>query len=226
MAQADKLVDLADDLAEIGFAVSGLASRLETEGREEVIAQVVVVERGLADEPAGSTLSMVFLRGDKLYLAVLGDSPVLVYAADDTLYTSPEHNVARHPGDVAAISARCVEQLLCGALRVDKDFLTLPRSGAQLQSTRALGDPDYASILGREPDILEYVLPDGGVVIVASDAISISQDAEKRQTFYRAMAERAADGSDTEALGRFVLEPAHHVSDNLTVLVARVGKSP
>jgi hypothetical protein len=43
-----ELVDIADDLAEIGFAVGGLAGRLETEGREEVIAQVIVVERRLA----------------------------------------------------------------------------------------------------------------------------------------------------------------------------------
>ena len=43
-----QFVDFADDLAEIGLAVGGLADRLRAEGREEVVAQVVVFQRRLA----------------------------------------------------------------------------------------------------------------------------------------------------------------------------------
>ena len=43
-----EFVDLAHDLAEVGLAVGGLADGLGAERREEIVAQVVVFERGLA----------------------------------------------------------------------------------------------------------------------------------------------------------------------------------
>jgi hypothetical protein len=45
-----QFVDLADNLSEVGLAVGGLARRLGTEGvREEVVAQVVVIQSGIGD---------------------------------------------------------------------------------------------------------------------------------------------------------------------------------
>ncbi len=172
--------------------------------------------------PAGSTLSMAFIRGNKITLAVLGDSPMLVYLADGTLHISPEHSVAHHAADIAAINARCVDQIMSGTLFIDSDFLTLPRSGEQLQTTRALGDPEFDGIIGREPDIMEYDMSLGGVVLIASDAIAVSNHPGSRHAFYRMIAELAYEGNDATALGQFALDSKHHITDNLTLLVAKV----
>jgi hypothetical protein len=42
-----EFVDLSHDLAQVGLAVGGLADRLGAEGGQEVVAQVVVVQRRL-----------------------------------------------------------------------------------------------------------------------------------------------------------------------------------
>ena len=42
-----QFLDFADNLAQVGLAVGGFAGRLRAEGRKEVIAQVVVLQRGI-----------------------------------------------------------------------------------------------------------------------------------------------------------------------------------
>ena len=44
-----KLVDLANDLTQVGVAVGGLADGLWAERGQEVVAQIVIFKRGLAD---------------------------------------------------------------------------------------------------------------------------------------------------------------------------------
>ena len=44
-----EFLDLADDFAEVGIAVGGLAGGFRAEGRQEIVAQVVVLQRGLGD---------------------------------------------------------------------------------------------------------------------------------------------------------------------------------
>ena len=39
--------DFANDLAEVGLAVGGLADWLRAEGRKEIVAQVLILQRGL-----------------------------------------------------------------------------------------------------------------------------------------------------------------------------------
>ena len=48
VVEDSQFLDLTDDLAAIGLAVGGLADWLGTEGRQEIITQVVIFQRGLA----------------------------------------------------------------------------------------------------------------------------------------------------------------------------------
>ena len=111
----------------------------------------------------GSTLSIAVVTDDpcKVSVAVIGDSPVVVYDKQGKLHLSPEHNVRSNLKERAAAKGR-------GGVYADGYLFT--RSGnLGLQMGRALGDADLDEVLSREPDI--YTVHDPRWVLVASDGL-------------------------------------------------------
>ncbi len=111
----------------------------------------------------GSTLSIAVVTDDpcKVSVAVIGDSPVVVYDKQGKLHLSPEHNVRSNLKERAAAIGR--------GGRYAEGYLFARGNYSGLQMGRALGDADLDEVLSREPDI--YTVHDPRWVLVASDGL-------------------------------------------------------
>jgi len=112
---------------------------------------------------AGSTFSGVIISEElsTVSVAILGDSPVVIYDKQGRLHVSPEHNVRSNLKERKAAQER-------GGI-YDNGYI-YPRFGDMgLQMSRALGDSALNGIISREPDI--YTVAEPAWVLVASDGI-------------------------------------------------------
>lgn len=191
-----------DLLATNGFIVKALRStvaRLNEETRHQ---------------DAGSTLSMVYVPDDEAcaYVAVLGDSPVVIRDAEGKLYVGPEHN------------ARSNEKELKGALargaRFDGGYLFDPKQEGYygLQLTRALGDAPLDRILRREPEIARVKLGEGGWILVATDGL-LDPSHTKSADRLKSLVLRIEIGEEAESLVMRCL------GDNATAILWRWKES-
>lgn len=127
---------------------------------------------------SGSTLSLVYIPKDakRAYVAVLGDSPVIIFGdwhEDEhgertNLNVSPEHNVRTNKEERVAAEAR-------GGI-YERGYVWVPTSGPRdyptgIQLSRALGDCWMYDILNRKPEIYSVPLCPGSVVLLASDGL-------------------------------------------------------
>lgn len=117
------------------------------------------------NEKSGTTLSLVYVPDDesRAYVAVIGDSPVIITDKSGKIRVSPEHNVRSNPGELDAARER-------GAI-YSGGYIFDPASQSGLQLSRALGDRELARVLSREPDIYSVELGKESVIIVASDGV-------------------------------------------------------
>jgi serine/threonine protein phosphatase PrpC len=117
---------------------------------------------------SGSTLSLAFIsnKGD-IYVAVLGDSPVIV-KANDTIFKGPDHNARSNAAEREAAEARG-GYYANGYMWQRSEHLSDSSRG--LQMTRALGDYDL-KFLNREPEIFFWPFGrPGDYVLVATDGV-------------------------------------------------------
>ncbi len=133
-------------------------------GSGALSATIGAIRDETAERNDGSSASVVFVdeEGDRVYAAVLGDSPVMVRDATGDLALGPLHNTAANPGD----AERAVERgaLLVGPYLVDPDRM----EGVNL--TRTIGDADL-TFLGRTPEVVDFDLGPESFVLVASDGV-------------------------------------------------------
>lgn len=162
--------------------------------------------------PSGSTASIVYIDHGRAeaHVAVLGDSPVLVYSPSKGLWQGPDHNVRSNPEEQAAAIARGGHMYggyICN------------RSGQGLQMGRALGNPHLKSILSRTPEVFTVDIEAGGWLLVASDGLfdpghqsdkSLHDVSETLTKFPQVEAQELVDG----ALAR-------RTGDNVTAILAR-----
>lgn len=172
----------------------------------------------------GSTLSLAFVQDERITTAVLGDSPILL-RIDGEDWIAPAHNVDLNPRDVARIEATHQDRILRGELHITSSHIQLA-SWQALAVTRALGDPDFARYLIREPEIHTHPVAPGADValILATDAIQVSTDAEVLREDYIRLLEQVANGRSARDLGRqHASDP--RCSDNLTIITATRGEA-
>src|SRR5271154_2493092 len=113
----------------------------------------------------GSTISIVWIPNvaDKVYIGIVGDSPVLVLDKDGNLHVSPMHNARSNPAELEAAKKR-------GAYFYG-GYISAHFSGHGIQMTRVFGDASLAKIVNREPEVYSVELGKDSVVIVGSDGL-------------------------------------------------------
>lgn len=160
----------------------------------------------------GSTLSLVFLPNDeeRAYVAVLGDSPVIIRGREGEVFVSPEHNARSNPEERAAAEAR-------GAVFTG-GYLCTKEGQLGLQMSRALGDFRLDSFLNREPQIFTVNLNIKSFVLIASDGLF---DPEHKETDVQIeqLVKMVEEGSGAAVLVEDAL--ARKTGDNVTAIVVK-----
>ena len=218
---------VAEDAAMMlpGLVQRFLQARAEITPAEALAEAIGVIVEETADgrpeaghrRASGATLSVAYVAPAQITTAVLGDSPILL-RIDGEDWMSPAHNVELNPEDVARIEAAHQARIMRGELRITSAHLLLG-SFAALALTRALGDPEFEAYLIREPQIMTHPLtPDSAfTLILASDGIQVSADAELLQRHYTDLLDQVQAGRSAGGLGRqHANDP--RASDNLTIL--------
>ncbi|MGB7281579.1 MAG: hypothetical protein WBE13_04885, partial [Candidatus Acidiferrum sp.] len=163
----------------------------------------------------GSTVSLVFIpkSEDVVFVAILGDSPVLVYDANGDLRISPMHNARSNEAELKAAKAR-------GA-GFDGNYIFAHFSSGGIQMTRVLGDRELSSVVNREPEIYAVKVGSSSIVIVGTDGLF---DPTHRNVAPEAtiVAELVRDSrySAADIVRMAELKPTH---DNVTAIVVRFG---
>lgn len=115
---------------------------------------------------SGTTLSLVYIprKAPLIYVAVLGDSPVIVKSGNE-LFIGPDHNARTNSAERDAAVTR-------GAVYSGGYVCEPHGEGRGLQMTRALGDHGLGWFLNREPEIRSLPFGNyGDWVLVASDGV-------------------------------------------------------
>ncbi len=175
---------------------------------------IVLLGEMTKDMRPGSTLSVVIVPDNqqRAYVAVVGDSPVVILDANGLLNLSPDHNARSNEQErLAAISRGAV---------YDNQYLRDPVTGDGLQMSRSLGDSTMASFLSRQPDVYSVDLGPHSFVIVASDGVldPFHKDTPSQE---KRLAEMVAKGADAKALVEDAL--VRKTGDNATALVYRIS---
>ncbi len=180
--------------------------------RDTLATTITVLGQMTKTMQAGSTLSVVFLPSveEKAYVAVVGDSPVIIKDAVGNITISPEHNARSNERERDAAISR-------GA-SFDGSYLYSPESGQGLQMSRALGDSNLSSFIDRTPEIYEVDINPDSFVVVASDGLLDPAHASTAHEAER-IAKLVEEGADASALVEDAL--LRQTGDNVTVLVAK-----
>lgn len=146
---------------------------LEFENTDAVLEKVLritvlVLHKKTKNMISGSTLSVVYISETKAktFVAILGDSPVMIRARNGDLVMSMEHNARTNLADREAAIQK-------GAVYSGGYIWDDPNSdmGSRLQLTRALGDSALDKFLNREPEIYSVDLGPESFVAVMSDGV-------------------------------------------------------
>ena len=163
-------------------------------------------------EYAGSTLSLVWVppKENKVYVGILGDSPVIVRHGKET-WIGPEHNARNNELERKAAEAR-------GAVYLG-GYLYDGRGLKGLQLSRAFGDVELGNILNRTPEIFEIPVTEGDIVIIATDGIvdPAHENSSAMAEHVLSLAEKCGDAARlvSDALRR-------QTNDNVTAIVCRL----
>ncbi|OGM90654.1 hypothetical protein A3A20_00925 [Candidatus Wolfebacteria bacterium RIFCSPLOWO2_01_FULL_45_19] len=168
------------------------------------------------DMLSGSTISLVVLPKDewKAYVAILGDSPVIVSDREGMLLVSPEHNARTNLLEREAAVRKGAEY--------DGGYLYGPNSWQGLQMSRALGNRDLTQFLNREPEVYAVDLGEKSFVIVATDGIFDPGHATTKHEVER-LSEMVANGTNAEGLVQDAVK--RQTRDNATAIVWRTKKN-
>lgn len=160
---------------------------------------------------SGSTLSMVVIPDyeNKAYVAVMGDSPVIILDKDGKAVTSPDHNIRTNLEERNKAIKR-------GATTNGR-YIYDQKSGNGIQMSRALGDVSMDSILNRNPEIYEVNLNEDSFVVVATDGV-FDPGHDTESDVYRVI-EMVDKGAEAKDLVKDALE--RQTGDNATAIVWR-----
>lgn len=162
----------------------------------------------------GSTMSFVFIPKplDVVYVAILGDSPVVIQTASGDIDVSPQHNARSNPAELAAARERGANYY--------GGYITTRYGGHGIQMTRVMGDSDLRQIVNREPEIYVRDLNADSFVLVATDGLFDPAN-ENTKVVAGAVAQYIREGATAEELvNRAVATPT---GDNVTAILIRVG---
>jgi serine/threonine protein phosphatase PrpC len=204
---------VAEKLARNLAGVFGAYSQ-QSKGMEGVLAQTIKALAQETDrEPSGSTLSVAFIPSSQAlaYVAILGDSPVVIKDPDGSFYISPMHN--------ARSNARERQAAIQRGARYSQGYLEDPESPRHaLQMSRSLGDSALSRILDRQPDIYSVELGDESFILLATDGLLDSHDISV-ETQLKRSAGLVDGGWDAQRLVDDALE--RQTGDNVTVIIWR-----
>lgn len=160
---------------------------------------------------AGSTLSLVYVpEGQNIaYVAVIGDSPVIILDKDNKVIVSPDHNVRSNPAELEKAKKK-------GAV-YEWGYIMSPL-GKGLQMSRALGDKDIANILDREPDIYSVLLGDKSFIVLGTDGLFDPDHTDTAAQVGRTVV-LTMNGASAKELVQDALD--RMTSDNVTAIVWR-----
>lgn len=185
--------------------------RFKGRGAEGALRQLISeLHLATARVRGGSTISLALIpKNEKtVSIAVLGDSPVVVFDAADRLHMSPEHNVRSNLKERQAAIDR-------GGV-YEQGYICLPRGAAGLQMSRALGDAVLDKILSREPEV--YTLKNPRWVLVASDGL-FDPSHGNAEHLLSEVRQFAARNKGAHALMNWAMRRGLGLRDNATALV-------
>jgi len=124
---------------------------------------VFALAKETTDFYAGSTFSVAYMdeRHNKVSIAILGDSPVIVIDGKGKIHVSPVHNIRTNLKERKAAEMR-------GGF-YSSDGYICNQKGYGLQMSRSLGDVWMDGVTSREPDI--YTIPNPRWVALLTDGI-------------------------------------------------------
>lgn len=119
---------------------------------------------------SGSTVSLVLIDKDKTnaYVAILGDSPVIIKDGNENIWIAPEHNVRSNKIEASKAIASDDAYIANGYLF---DRYKGMNSGG-LQMSRALGDKELNNILNRVPEVFVIPLNENSWILCGSDGLT------------------------------------------------------
>lgn len=183
--------------------------RVEDALRQTIAELVQRTRNGLS----GSTLSIVFKPDDQQrgYVAVLGDSPVIMTDQDGKRHVGPLHNVRSNLAERSQALARGA-RYAAGYIEIEE----YPEEGLQL--SRALGDRHFDRVLDRTPEIFSVALGSQSFILVGTDgllhALNPSIDDQ-----LQGLADLVQKGADAQAIVDNALR--RRTGDNVTAIVWR-----
>ncbi len=124
-----------------------------------------LVGRFTRKNEAGSTMSVAFVHGGKnlAHIAVIGDSPVVVFTKDGP-WIAPEHNVR--------INLPERERCIARGGSYDGHYIRSNKiREAGLQLSRSFGDAEMGDVIERVPEYFTLELGAGGYVALMTDGV-------------------------------------------------------
>ncbi len=153
---------------------------------------------------SGSTLSIAWIREDRVVVAILGDSPVVIMDRFGELHIGPEHNVKTNLAERKAAIER-------GGSYYDGYIRN--KTGEGLQMSRALGDSDFRGIISRVPEI--YVVDNPAWVLVCTDGL-IDSNHRNTDSLIQEMSKRITKHTTAEDLVAWAVQ--RRLEDNATAV--------
>lgn len=178
--------------------------------KEALYVAFVLLDASTREMSSGTTASVVVIAedGTKVYVATLGDSPVILRDRSGEMLRSREHNARTNLAERKAAIRRGAEYnrgyLWCGDVGV--------------QCSGALGNRGAAPILRRNPDVFAVELGSQSVIILASDGVYHPPN-EPIAGRCRALLDLVERGGGAQAVVDDAL--ARHTFDNVTAVVWR-----
>jgi serine/threonine protein phosphatase PrpC len=178
-------------------------------GTAAVGAAIGILREETSERVEGSSASLVHIDAgaEHAYVAVLGDSPVIVRDGDGGHVVGPVHNTMLNPED----AQRAVER---GAQLVGP-YLVHPERLEGVNLTRTIGDSEL-EFLGRTPEVLDVALGPQSFVLVGSDGL-YTRLAQTPDVLVSRVAELVGDGADAAELVADAL--AAGSEDNVTAVL-------
>ena len=152
------------------------------------------------------------LMDGKVWVAILGDSPVIVMDAEGKVDVSPMHNARSNPTERDAAIAR-------GA-SFDGNYIYAGFSGPGLQMTRAMGDRELVRVINREPEVYSRIVGPDSFVLVATDGLFDPSHRNLEPEIATVVDQIQAGASAQTLVDRAIALPT---GDNVTAVLVRFG---
>lgn len=178
------------------------------------------VDKDTRSIESGSTASVVIVhkKRKKAYVAILGDSPVVIFDRMGTVSVSPEHNVR--------VNAQERKRAVARGLVYEDGYIVNPATGTKFGLSRAFGDAEFDSVLVREPELYTVDLGPESFIIVASDGVFDPAHYDTHAQARR-IAQKVKGGWEAEDVVQDALERQtedNATGDNATAIVWRANR--